>query len=91
MKDPDRLHKGAIDDNYRLRELLPEGWEKTPDLPVTAEARNSFRLAYGMDYKDQLQLERALEAWNFDLGRTREGEGVDLESWLFSWLKPEEW
>lgn len=89
-RDKDRLHRGAISDNWRLQQLSAGDWVEGSD-PITPEARNSFHRAWGMDVKEQLLLERALESWTFDLGKTRAGEGVDFATWRFPWMKPEEW
>lgn len=86
----EKLHKGAIADNYRLSQLSPRDWS-IGKRPITPAARNSFHLAWGMDVNEQLQLERALERWSFDLGKTRVGEGIDRFNWSFPYLKPEEW
>lgn len=86
-----RIHKSALEDYFRLKSFIPKDWQVVKHRPVSDLSRASFQRAYGINIEQQLVLERALEGWAFDLGKTRDGEGIDVPNWLFPWLKPEEW
>jgi len=85
------IHRAALNDYWRLSQWLPSDWSEGKTDQIADSTRESFQRAWGIDIDQQLRLEGTLERWVFDLAKTREGEGVDVDSWTFPWLKPEEW
>lgn len=85
------VYQWAVDDNYRLRSLLPRDWKSGRTVEVTAEARLSFSESWGISVAEQIAIERTLEAWHFDLGKDQDGGEWDVDKWLPPCFRPEEW
>lgn len=85
------VHKGAIADNFRLRESLSQGWTTLVSVPITSCARESFARAWGIPINNQLLIEESISEFVLELVQTRTGDGIDLRRWLFSQSRPECW
>lgn len=76
--------------SYRVRRDLPTGWKSAKSLPITAEARESFALAWGIEMSRQMDIEKRLLNWVCDLfANPTTGEAVDSRTWEFDWRRPE--
>lgn len=62
------------------RRYLFEG-KHSPE-EVTVEARLSFEKAFGVSFDEQLDIEKVLASWDFDLRRTFECAPRDTRTWI---------
>jgi len=83
-----KLALGAIEDSYRLSQLVPTDWQDARVEPITNQVRESFHRAWGVDESLQKCWERRLEQWEFDLGKTQDVEGLSYP-WIPYWRRPE--
>lgn len=85
------LHKGVLDDNYRLKEFVPGDWTQVKILPITPKSRETFARAWGIPVNDQYRLEDIAGRWKFSLAQTVRGTGINPRTWVFSGERPERW
>jgi len=91
QKAKGEVYDWAVEENYRLRSLLPRDWKSGRTLEITAEARLSFSRAWGIPVERQVAIERTLESWQFDLGKAVDGGDWDVLKWLPPVFQPEAW
>lgn len=77
------LMRGREWADYRQKRDLPGDWWRVKEQPITAEARKSFALAFGIGIEEQLMLERTMDKFSFDPTEApTPGLGVDVSRWL---------
>lgn len=85
------VYDWAMDDLYRLKSHLPSDWKSGRVVEITTEARVSFAQAWGISVERQWAIERALENWNFNLGKAHPGGDLDVQKWLSPIFRTEAW
>lgn len=85
------VYDWAMEDMYRLKSQLPRDWKSGRIVEITTEARVSFALAWGIPVERQVEIERTLESWSFNLGKALDGYDWDVEKWLPPMIQREAW
>lgn len=83
--------RAALNENYRLRELLPSDWTSGETIPVSDQARLSFERAWGISVGRQIEIETKLKSWVPRLDRDEYGGKINVSSWSYAMQRPELW